>query len=322
MGNPPVTITSAILALCTDIGVVLGRLEGLGGPAPQPRLRRDNWIRTIHGTLAIEGNTLTIEQVTAVLDGRRVIGPARDIAEVRNAIEVYRGLARWRGTSERSLRAAHGILLRGLADDAGRWRAGDVGILHGSQVAHVAPPAHRVPDLMADLFAFLREERALHWLARAAVFHYEMEFIHPFTDGNGRMGRLWQQVLLFAHHEAFELLPIESLIRERQADYYRVLHECDQTGESTRFVELSLALILEALRELLKQIRPAAPTKESRVARALEGLGGHPFTRKDYLALHKGISSATASRDLRWAVDAGLLARTGDKATAKYHGPG
>jgi Fic family protein len=258
--------------------------------------------------------------VTDVLDGIHVAGPARDFLEVRNANRTYEDLTRWKPTSTTSLRRAHGVMMDGLIEDAGRWRTGGVGVLRGSRVAHIAPPSHRVPDLMSDLFVFLRRRTGLPWLIRAAVFHYELEFIHPFSDGNGRMGRLWQQVVCVAHEPVFEHLPVEGLVREHQADYYAVLAECDHAGESTRFVEFMLDLVARALRELVATIRPATPTATTRMERALERFGDRVFSRKDYLTLNPTISPATASRDLRTAVERGALTRTGSKATTRYRG--
>jgi len=320
MPSPPITITPVLLDLNAVIHRELGKLEGIGGAAPQPRLRRGNRIRTIHGTLAIEGNTLSLAQVTDVLDGIHVAGPARDILEVRNANRTYEDLRHWKPTSNTSLRRAHGVMMDGLIEDAGRWRTGDVGVLRGSRVAHVAPPSHRVPDLMNDLFVFLRRRTGLPWLIRAAVFHYELEFIHPFSDGNGRVGRLWQQVVCVAHEPVFEHLPVESLVREHQADYYAVLSECDHAGESTRFVEFMLDLVARSLRELVATIRPVKPTAAIRVEHALERFRDQEFSRKDYLAIFPTISPATASRDLRTAVERRALTRTGNKATTRYRG--
>ncbi len=318
MPDPPITITPAILDLNATIHRELGKLEGLGEAAPQPRLRRSNRIRTLHGTLAIEGNTLTLGQVTDVLDGVPVAGPARDIQEVQNANRAYGELARWRPTSSSSLRRAHGVMMVGLLEDAGHWRTADVGVLRGSRVAHVAPSAHRVSDLMEELFSFLRQRSGLPWLVRAAVFHYELEFIHPFSDGNGRMGRLWQQVICAAREPVFEHLPVESLVRDHQADYYAVLAQSDHAGESTRFVEFMLDLVARSLRELVATIRPRPSTALTRLERALERFQDQQFSRKDYLALFPTISPATASRDLRAAVDRGALTRTGAKATTRY----
>lgn len=318
MNRPPFNISSSILATCTEIGLLIGRIEGITGAVPQPALRRGNRIRTIHGTLAIEGNTLTLEQVTDVIEGKRVLGPAKDVLEVKNALAVYADLNTWNGTSSRSLLEAHGMLMRGLSAEAGRWRSGDVGIMRGDVVGHIAPPAHLVPSLMEELFSFLSGDQDLHWLVAAAVFHYELEFIHPFEDGNGRMGRLWQQVLLTSHHPSFEFVSIESLIREHQHDYYRVLGECDLAGESSAFVEFILNLLRKAVSELFDDLRPEPSTNESRIERAVVWFGDREFTRKEYMHLHRTLSSATASRDLRWGVEHGLLTRIGEKSMARY----
>ncbi len=318
MRSPPFAITAEILGLCSNISRALGKLDGVGGPRPQPHLRRSNRIRTIHGTLAIEGNTLTLEQVTAVLDGHPVIGPAKDILEVHNANRVYARLHRYDPLSAKALLQAHATMMDGLLDDAGRWRTGDVGVLRGTRVAHIAPPAHRVPDLMEDLFRFIAHDDGLHWLLKSAVFHYELEFIHPFTDGNGRVGRLWQQVICAANDATFEFLPIESLVRDHQEDYYRILSESDHAGESTGFVQFVLELLDRALAQFTEAMRPAAQTPGTRIDRALAFFGTEEFTRKDYLQLFKTISSATASRDLRLAVNRGVISRMGDKATSRY----
>ena len=318
MYRPPFQTTQKILTICTDIGILLGKMEGMNAPTPQPRLRRNNRVRTIHGTLSIEGNTLSLSQVTDVIEGKRVVGPPEDILEVKNAVEVYKKLRYWRGNSQESLLEAHGLMMKGLSSDVGRWRRGDVGVMKGSIVAHMAPPYHRVAQLMADLFSFLNDDLQTHWLVRAAVFHYELEFIHPFDDGNGRMGRLWQQVLLFEQHPSFEYLPIESLARQHQPGYYQVLGECDQKGDSTSFIEFMLSLVAQALSELLDFLQPPPNTRERRVETALAAFAVQSFTRRDYRRLHRQISSATASRDLRWAVEAGLLVRHGDKATTRY----
>ena len=185
--KPPFQLTHAVLAECAKLERLIGRSEGMGGVAPAPQLRRQNRIRTIQATTAIEGNTLDLEQVTALLEGKRVSGSAPEIAEVRNAIAAYELVARLDPRTEKDLLRAHAALMAGLQDDAGRYRSGNVGVITGSRVTHVAPQAKRVPALMKDLFAFLRNERDTPALVTACVFHYELEFIHPFSDGNGRI---------------------------------------------------------------------------------------------------------------------------------------
>lgn len=316
--KPPFRITPRILELSTSIARLVGRCEGLSEAQPQPQLRRQNRIRSVQGSVAIEGNTLSLDQVTAILDGKAVRGPAGEVVEVRNAIAAYDQAPRWRGTSVRDLLAAHGVMMAGLIADAGRWRSHDIGVIRGSKVGHLAPRAGRVPELMRALFSFLARDRSTPTLVKACVFHYELEFIHPFSDGNGRLGRLWQQVILLGESPAFAYVPIESIIKRRQRDYYATLAACDRAGDSTSFIELVLEALLEALTEFAAELRPATPDADGRLALARRRFGKVLFSRKDYLALHRGIGTATASRDLRRGVDLGDLRVEGERALARY----
>lgn len=248
MNRPPYTITPTILNLVAEISEAIGRYTVLAEQNQTPRLRRDNRIRTIQASLAIENNSLTLEQVTAVIEGKRVLGHPREIQEVRNAFAAYEAMDDWRASSERDLLAAHELLMRGLVDEAGRYRAGGVGIFRGAQLVHMAPPAARVPTLMADLLDWLKDTPE-HPLVASCVFHYEFEFIHPFTDGNGRMGRLWQTLILRHWKPLLAYLPVETVIRERQADYYRVLAEADEQAQATPFVEFMLSALQDAIAE-------------------------------------------------------------------------
>ena len=244
--SPPYTITPAILSLVAEIAGGLGRIGAISGSGNVPTLRRANRIRSIHASLAIENNTLTLDQVTAVIAGKRVLGPPDEIQEVRNAFATYEAMTDWSPTSSSDLLAAHKLMLRGLADDAGRFRSRAVGIAQGSRVVHLAPPAGRVPGLVKNLLAWLRRTDA-HPLIASSVFHYELEFIHPFSDGNGRLGRFWQTLILSRWNPLLAWLPVESVIHDRQADYYRVLAVCDNAGNSTAFIEFLLAALLQAL---------------------------------------------------------------------------
>jgi Fic family protein len=207
--------------------------------------------------------------------------------------------------------------MKGLITASGRYRQTNVGILRGKKVGHVAPQAKMVPALMTHLFSFIKKNKDVSFLIKACVFHYELEFIHPFEDGNGRMGRLWQQALLMKHSKIFEYVAVESLVHQKQEDYYRVLEACDKKGNSTQFIEFCLELTLEALMLLRTEYRPSKATTQDRLLIAFDKLGTH-FSRKDYLSLHKDISTATASRDLANGVKEGLLKRTGDKSLAVY----
>lgn len=247
--EPPHTLTSAILSLVAEIAALLGRLEAVGAGDKVPKLRRENRIRSIHSSLAIENNTLTLKQVTAVIDGKRVLGPPREVQEVKNAFAAYEALDGWNPSSSKDLLAAHSLLMAGLIDKPGKFRTGSVGIAKGNQIVHLAPPAANVPGLMRDLLGWLKRTDS-HPLIAGCVFHYELEFIHPFADGNGRIGRLWQTLVLSRWNPLFAWLPVESVIRDRQTEYYRVLADSDKAGNSTAFIEFLLAAILTALREV------------------------------------------------------------------------
>lgn len=306
-----------MLARVATISRILGKFENLARP-PQPLLRRKNRIRTVGGTLAIEGNTLTLEQVTDILDDKRVVGSPREILEVKNAIDAYAAVATYRPSTEKSLLVAHRQVMRNLLSDAGHYRAGNVGIFKGSRVSHIAPKAARVPPLMKQLFAYLASTDETHPWIKAIVFHYELEFIHPFTDGNGRMGRLWQHVLLVHQDPMFEFVPTESIVHRRQAEYYHALETSDGAGHCTPFIEFMLSALEDSVQEFFAVLEPAPQTAESRMALARTHFVNQSFTRKDYLQLFKALSSATASRDLAAAVQGGHLLRNGDKATARY----
>ncbi len=316
--KPPYTITNKSLNLSLEIATILGHLDGVGSKVPQPKLRKQNRIRTIQGSLSIEGNTLSIPQITAILDNKRIIGPKKDIAEVVNAIAAYGSISSYKYTNVKSMLKAHKHLLSGLIEEAGYFRKGDVGILKGKDISHVAPPALRVPSLMGNLFAYLKNDKDTHPFVKSCVFHYELMFIHPFSDGNGRIGRLWQTVILMNYHPVFEFLPIESLIKEKQESYYRVLEECDSKGDSTAFIEFLLSLILISLKELKFDLVVENETAESRLALAKKEFGNEIFSRKSYMQLHKTISSATASRDLKSGVESTNLIKEGERARTKY----
>ncbi|MGE9293359.1 MAG: Fic family protein [Puniceicoccales bacterium] len=267
--------------------------------------------------MAIEGNTLNLDQVTALIEGKSVIGSQREIREVLNAIDVYDQMQAYDANNSASLRKAHRMMMGDLLNSAGAWRSGNVGIFKGTAVSHIAPPADRVPHLMEELFQFLKEDKH-HTLIKSAVFHYELEFIHPFEDGNGRLGRFWHSLLLTRYHPIFEYTPVESLIREHQSDYYEALGHADRVGDSTQFIEFSLDMVFHALENLMDAIRPEPATAETRLERAKGHFGDGEFTRKDYLKLFKGVSTATASRDLKAGVDGGHLRKHGERALTRY----
>jgi len=314
---PPFQVTSKMIALAAEIERLIGRAEGLEGRGAQPLLRKQNRVRTIRGSVGIEGNTLTEEQITAILAGKRVIGARREILEVTNANDAYERARQWRADREKDLLAAHRILMTGLTEPAGAYRRTNVGVLDGTRVAHVAPPARRVPGSMQALLSWIRSTD-MPALIRSCVAHYEILFIHPFTDGNGRIARLWQHVILLESAPLFEIVPMESVIRERQKTYYDVLGRCDRRGDSTEFVELALVALRDALMDTLVDLRPARATSATRLAAARRSLGRKWFRRADYLRLHPSISTATASRDLHAGIDDGALDQRGERRLTEY----
>ena len=246
---PPYAMTTEIVRLVAGICEIVGRFAATADVMITPRLRRENRIRSIQGSLAIEQNSLSLDQVTAVIQGRRVLGSPREIQEVRNAFAAYEALPDWSPTEMNDLLAAHRLLMAGLVDEPGVFRRGGIGVFQGQQVVHVAPPAGRVPKLMADLLNWLKTTPE-HPLIAGCIFHYELEFIHPFADGNGRMGRLWQTLILSRWQSWLAYVPVESVIHERQEAYYEALRQSDQQAEATRFIVFMLA----ALRDTLDQI--------------------------------------------------------------------
>jgi len=314
--KPPYRITGKILKLVASISEKIGEVNSAHLSKPPTELRKKNRIKTIHSSLEIEGNALTIEQITAIIENKRVVGPTKDILEVKNAIIVYDYLDKLNPNSFTSFCDAHGLLMNGLVESAGRLRNKSVGVVKSSEVAHIAPNVEMLKPLMNDLFNYLKNDDDLV-LIKSCVFHYEMEFIHPFIDGNGRMGRLWQTLILKSSYPVFEYLPIEILIKERQDKYYEALGKSDNTGESTVFIEFMLEIMLESLEELLS-IQNFSLSNIDRINMFKSIIKYDYFTRKEYLKNNRDISSATASRDLNFAVKNGLIEKFGDKNTTKY----
>ncbi len=244
--QPPYTITSEIIHLIAQVGEAIGRLTVLDEKEDNLKLRKANRIRTIQGSLAIEGNTLSTEQITAILNGKTVIAPPKEVQEVRNAIKAYESFQQWQPSQEADLLQAHQILMTGLIDEIGQYRHGGVGVMLGDQIVHMAPPANQVSRLMSDLLQWLAQSQE-HPLIVSSVFHYEFEFIHPFADGNGRMGRLWQTLILSRWNPIFANIPVESLIYQHQKEYYEALQESTARTDSAPFIEFILQMILDAI---------------------------------------------------------------------------
>ena len=313
--KPPYDITPKILKLISSISEKIGEVNANYLSRQSPQLRKQNRIKTIHSSLQIEGNTLTEVQITALIENKRVVGPQKDILEVLNAIKVYEKLDKYDFLSEKSFLKAHQVLMTGLISDAGKYRKQGVGIVKGTKLEHVAPPYKNVPYLMKDLFKYLKDSDELT-LIRSCIFHYEIEFIHPFLDGNGRMGRLWQTLILMSEYPIFEFLPFETLISKTQKEYYKSLAMSDKLGKSTSFIEYMLRVIDQSLESIL--------TYNNRILKDTDrlehfiSLGIKSFTRKDYMNVFKNLSSATASRDLKKGVELKMFKSIGNKNKTEY----
>lgn len=279
--QPPFVLSHQMLSHVADIAELLGRWKQAHQHEPVPRLRRDNRIQTIHASLAIEQNTLTIEQVTAVLDGKAVLGHPKEIQEVLNAFAAYEALSSLDPTHLDDLLQAHGLLMQGLVVDAGQFRASGVGIYRGQQLVHMAPPATQLTRLMGNLMTWLSNSDA-HPLIASCAFHYELEFIHPFSDGNGRIGRLWQTLILSRWQPILAYLPIETVIKQQQSEYYHMLSLADQSADCSGFIEF----MLSAIRISLQQAVAAEDQTEMRVEKQVETRVEHkPDTASQILAL-------------------------------------
>ena len=313
--NPPYQITPEILKLIASVSEKLGQINAKFLDKPSPKLRKENRIKTIHSSLSIEGNTLTEEQITALIENKRIIGPEKDVNEVLNAIRVYKQLDSFDPKLSKSFLKAHEILMNGLVPENGKYRKKGVGIMAGNRIAHMAPPAENVPHLMNDLFSYLKASKEIA-LIKSCVFHYEMEFIHPFIDGNGRMGRLWQTLILMKEYPVFEFIPFENIIHKTQSNYYHALSQSDKSGNSTTFIEYMLNVIDDSLYNML-DFKSRILSTEDRLT-YFSQVCNPEFNRKDYMNIFKEISSATASRDLKKGVDLGLFDKEGDKIKTIY----
>jgi len=258
--QPPFTITPEILNRVAAISEIVGRMTVISDQARALQLRRINQVRTIHGSLAIEGNTLSEAQITAIIEGKRVIAPPREVQEVKNALAVYSIFETLKSHSERDLLKAHRVLMTDLIDDAGRYRVGGVGVMAGKKVIHMAPPAGRVSQLMGNLLSWLATTD-MHPLISSSIFHYEFEFIHPFSDGNGRMGRLGQSLILANWNPLFASLPVESLIFEHQREYYKAIQESTRQTDSACFIAFMLRMVWRQFLQSPPKSPPKLPPK-------------------------------------------------------------
>ena len=313
--KPPYEITTKILKYISSISEKIGETNANYLDKPSPQLQKKNKIKTIHSSLKIEGNALSEEQVTNIVENKRVLGTQNDILEVKNAINVYDKLKTFNPHSIKSFLFAHGLLMNNLVDNPGKLRNYGVGVFKDSEVAHLAPPAKNVSFLMNDLFEYLKDSDELE-IIKSCVFHYEVEFIHPFLDGNGRMGRLWQTIILMRKYPIFEYIPFETLINKTQEDYYKALSICDKAGNSTVFIEYMLNIIEKSLDDLLN-FKNRTLTDIARLEYFISSFNKE-FTRKDYMSIFKDISSSTASRDLKKGIELNMFEKIGVKNKTTY----
>lgn len=320
MSAPPFSISSEAINRIAEISALLERhniaLEGEQGL----RLRKANRIKTIHSSLAIEGNTLTEDEVRDIINGKQVIAPLRQIQEVKNAIRVYDIYRELDPFSEKDLLRAHAIMMEALTDDAGRYRRNGVGVFGEKGLVHMAPSPGRVPILMSDLFSWLKVSKD-HLLIRSCVFHYEFEFIHPFSDGNGRTGRLWQSLILGQLNPVFEHLPVENMVYSSQQEYYDAIASSTQAGESGPFIDFMLYEILKSLHQSIKdevpnKIPDKVPNKSETALLRLLSADPH-LTRYD-LAARTGISESGIKKIIANMKAAGWIERKGSNKSGYW----
>lgn len=325
--KPPFEITNTILDEIAEIAELVGQVNASLGLSSNPTLRRTNRIRTIYSSLAIEQNTLSLEQVTAVLSGKRIIAPPKDIAEVKNAYEIYELMDSLDPYSVDDLLKAHGVMTRGLVEESGCFRSRPVGVVDKQgNILHFGTLPDYVPELVAELLDWVRDSD-FHILIKSCVFHYELELIHPFVDGNGRIGRLWHTLLLTQWKPMFAWLPVESIIHDRQDEYYQAINRSNIEGESTAFIEFMLSAIREALLEAVQtgntENMSTWDQRWHHVERFLKKNG--TITNADVRELF-GVSSATANRILAKMTEEGHIQKIrigkfwGYKI-APYHNP-
>jgi len=302
---PPYTITSRIVHLISEISETIAMLKHRTQTVTLPMLRRVNRIKTLSGTLEIEGNYVGEEKITAILDGKRVAGTRQELAEVKGAIKAYGQIESYRYDKLEDLLQAHRLMTDKLLDDAGSFRTVNVAV-----GGHIAPPHAQVSTLMQQLFTWL-EQSDEHLLIKSCVFHYEFEFIHPFRDGNGRIGRLWQSVILMAHHPLFGILPTESIIRDHQEAYYQAIEGSTSAGECTLFIEFMLARILEAIDKVGNEVGKKVGNLTENQQSIIQSMKANPKVSAAKLSKVVGISKRKVEENVAKLKRMGLVERVG-----------
>jgi len=316
---PPYEVTEEMLDLVSQIMETIGSISRTDNLSKLPRLRRAGRIRSVHSSLAIENNTLTYEQVSAILDGKKVLGPPDEIKEAENAIKAYKQAEETNPYVYDNLLAVHGTMMNGLVANCGKLRTGGVGVFGaGGKVEHMAPPANRVYGLITDLFDWLKNTKA-HALIKSSIFHYEFEFIHPFEDGNGRMGRLWQTIILADWKPIFLWIPVEGVIKDRQQAYYDAIKESTTLGKCNPFILFMLQAILQAVKDIVDGVADHINHIDGKIRKLLEVLSDFQLTAQEIMD-KLGMKSRNSFRDnyLAPAIEAGVIGLTEpDKPTSK-----
>lgn len=319
--KPPYSLTDEMIKLVSEISEKMGRIDVYHNLDSKPHLRRNNRIKSIHSSLRIEANSLSMGEVKDVIDGKIVFGPEREIQEVKNAYEAYGMIASIDPYKLADLKKIHGVMTKMLQLESGSFRHGDEGVFNGDQCIFMAPPPNRVPELMSDLFSWMKKnQKKIHPLIMSAVFHYEFVFIHPFSDGNGRTARLWHTVILSQWNPAFEYIPIESQIEKFQDAYYKAIADCHVNCSSNNFIEFMLNQINSILDDVMEQIRRPDDTLTDYVKKMLERMDYEvPYSTVSIMNL-LGIKSRETFRKnyLDPALELGLVKRTiPDKPNSK-----
>ena len=317
--QPPFEINERIMADVIEIAELVGRVSVTDKISMNPTLRRTNRIQTIYSSLAIEQNTLDLEQVTAVLSGKRVIAPPKDIAEVQNAYEIYANMDKLNPYSIDDILKAHSVMERGLLNEAGEFRSRPVGVADSEgNILHFGTLPQYVPKLVQELLEWT-EKSEIHLLIKSCVFHYEFELIHPFADGNGRMGRLWHTLLLSKWNPIFAWLPIESIIHDNQSEYYNAINISNNNGKSTVFIEFMLSVIKQALQKSINdQPKNISSKSDLRWNKINDYLETHEYILNSDVQKLLGVSSATATRILVGFMKDGKLKRIRIKSCWGY----
>lgn len=317
--NPPYTLTDEMFDLVSQIMENLGKLNSVDDLEKLPRLRRINRIKSIHSSLAIENNTLSIEQVSDVINGKKVLGPQKDIIEVHNAFNAYEEVSKIDPYSIKDLLKIHGVMTNGIVKESGMFRSGQVGVYdQDGNVIHIAPPANIVPSLIKQLFDCVKSSN-INMLIKSSIFHYEFEFIHPFNDGNGRTGRLWQTAMLASWKPIFEWIPIESIIKDNQDEYYKAINVSTEQGESTAFITFMLKAINTAINNIIIDSKNHYNHSNNRVSKLMNVLDYYPQSANELME-KLNLKSRVGFRKnyLEPAIELGLVGMTNpDKPTSK-----